>query len=428
MSHVVTIHDTVNFTIRHPHSEGLTPGCGLEKWLASHINSPWEAGIYEATRVKDRWRLTSAQRGARLHVIGLPHTQVTEAWDHCAFTGKIRKFVNMMHDRGHHVTLYSAGETDARCSEHVTCWGSEEQAAMFSEHDWWAQGNLQAVDWDANMPYWRSFNERVINNLRPRLGLTDTICFMTGDSQAVIMDTFASHRCIEYGVGYQGIRAKYCAFESYAWMHAVYTWLAGGSAANADGRFYDDVIPAYFEVDRFPQGQQDGGYLLFMSRMIERKGYQLAIRLAERTGMPLKVAGTMGDRPQHPLVEYVGYADPALRAELMGGAHALLMPTLYLEPFGAVVVEAMLTGTPVISTDWGAMTETVRQGIDGYRCRTMAEFETAVEDVVDLDPDAIRRGAIERYSTETVGNLYDRWLGRLGSLRGDGFYAPSLVG
>ena len=118
----------------------------------------------------------------------------------------------------------------------------------------------------------------------------------------------------------------------------------------------------------------------------------------------------------------MGLADTQKRAELMGAAKAIFVPTLYVEPFGGVAVEAMMCGTPVICTDWGAFPENVEQGVDGFRCRTLAEFVQAMSDVEGLDRELIRRRAVGRFSTEAVGPQYARYFERLQALWGEGFY------
>ena len=103
----------------------------------------------------------------------------------------------------------------------------------------------------------------------------------------------------------------------------------------------------------------------------------------------------------------------------MGGAHAVLVPTLYVEPFGAVAVEAQLAGTPAIATDWGAFTETVA---DEFRFRTMQEAVDAVKRAGDADPEKLQASALERFSLDAVAPRYEKWFRQLDSLWRDGFY------
>jgi glycosyltransferase involved in cell wall biosynthesis len=254
--------------------------------------------------------------------------------------------------------------------------------------------------------------------MKKRIEPHDFICLIGGHCQKPIADAFPEHQAVEFGIGYEGTFAKYRVFESYAWMHAVYGSQQGAMGAN--GRFYDTVIPNYFEVDQFPAGKGDGGYLLYMGRMEERKGLQVVADIASRTELPLKLAG-QGTPP--PCGEYVGVVGPAERALLMGEATALLCPTLYIEPFGGVAVEAQLCGTPVLTTDWGAFTETVQQGVSGFRCHTLADFAWAARQASKLDRKRIRERAIALYSTETVSKEYELYFERLLGLWGDGWYA-----
>jgi glycosyltransferase involved in cell wall biosynthesis len=99
------------------------------------------------------------------------------------------------------------------------------------------------------------------------------------------------------------------------------------------------------------------------------------------------------------------------------------VPTTYIEPFGNVAVEAQGCGTPVISTDWGAMTETVEHGKTGFRCRMLSEFVEAATKVDQLDYAYIRERAQRLYSLETIAERYDRYFRRLLTLWDRGWYA-----
>jgi glycosyltransferase involved in cell wall biosynthesis len=360
--------------------------------------------------------------GMRIHLIGLPHTQTTQRFNQCAYTSKARRFASMMHHRGHDVFLYASEQNDATCTELVTCITRAQQDELLGDYDWYQRGEIYGVNWDPSLPFWRLFNANAVRELAARIEPHDIVCLSTGWPQAEIAAAFPNRLVVEYGIGYEGcMNSTHHVFESYAWMHAVYGAQSGASSAN--GRFFDAVIPNFFDVDDFPQGAQDGGYFAFMSRMTERKGYGIAIDATRELGATLKIAGVGGDRPDHEHVEYLGFVDHEQRAELLGGARALFVPTLYLEPFGGVAVEAMLCGTPVITTDWGAFPELVRQGVDGFRCRTMGEFVAAAMHVGDLDSDAIRDNATARFSTDVVAEMYETHFERLASLWGDGFYA-----
>jgi len=92
----------------------------------------------------------------------------------------------------------------------------------------------------------------------------------------------------------------------------------------------------------------------------------------------------------------------------MKNARAVFVPTIYLEAFGGVAVEAQLCGTPVITTNFGVFPETVVQGVTGYRCNTLNDFVEATKKVSRLRPRRIRKHA-ERYLMDNVKWEFQRW-------------------
>jgi glycosyltransferase involved in cell wall biosynthesis len=163
-----------------------------------------------------------------------------------------------------------------------------------------------------------------------------------------------------------------------------------------------------------PQKQE---YLSFIGRIAPIKGTHVAIDVAQRTGIPLKIAGEVQPtfreyfekkiRPHLDgrLVEYIGPADLAAKNELLGNSMAMLFPIQWNEPFGLVMVEAMACGTPVLAMPGGSVPEVVREGVSGHICRSVRAMANRALDL-RLDPATVRRYVEENYSTDKMVRQY----------------------
>jgi glycosyltransferase involved in cell wall biosynthesis len=282
---------------------------------------------------------------------------------------------------------------------------------------YWGTGHGDDAGYNGESRPWVEMAERIIPDIAQKADPGDYLCLAAGYAQKSIAEQLPDLVPIEYGVGYGGVYAPFLAFESSAWMHCVY----GGRSKDvhaANGNFNHTVIPMSFYPKDFPRGLRGAGggnYLLYIGRIVARKGVQIAIEVSNATGIPLKVAGngdlSLLDGGRH--VDYLGVVGPKARAALMGNAIATLVPTVYIEPFGAVVVESQLTGTPVLSTDFGAFRETVVNGLNGFRCSTVDEFIAGISACGKLNRDRIRKHAINNYSCETVKYQYQRYFERV---------------
>jgi len=135
---------------------------------------------------------------------------------------------------------------------------------------------------------------------------------------------------------------------------------------------------------RFESSKQD--YFCFLGRIAPIKGVHLAIEVAKRAGIPLKIAGEVqpvfrdyfeAEVKPHidgKFIEYAGEADLAAKNELLGNAMAMLFPIQWNEPFGLVMIEAMACGTPVLALPGGAVEEVVCNGISGFVCGSVDEM------------------------------------------------------
>lgn len=355
----------------------------------------------------------------RFHVVSLPHTQVTAEYSSCAFTEKVRKFCIMMTRLGHEVLLYAGEKNEAPCTEFITCISEKERSeAVGGKH-------FVHASFDYTLPHWRHFNHRAAIAIRKRAQHKDIVCVIGGLAHKQIADALPNMMVVEFGIGYGGTFAKYRVFESYAWMHTVYGAHSNGNPNAAKGdHWFDAVIPGYFEVEKFNFSADKDDYYFFIGRLGAGKGEQIAADVCRKLGKKLIVAG-QGTPPAG--TEYVGVIGPALRDRLMSRATALFAPTEYIEPFGNIVPEAQACGTPTITTDWGAFTETNVNGLTGYRCRTFGEFIKAAQDCKSLDPHKIRQHALDNYSLEATAPKYHAYFERLLTLYGEGWYATQAA-
>jgi glycosyltransferase involved in cell wall biosynthesis len=199
--------------------------------------------------------------------------------------------------------------------------------------------------------------------------------------------------------------------------------------------WYDVVIPNYFDLEEFEFSATKDDYFLFLGRIIGGKGVYLALQIVKEIGGHIIIAGpgsltgneARGDRPFSEYAEFVGVVGPDERKRLLARAKATLTPSLFLEPFCGVQIESMLSGTPVISSDWGAFAEYNIHGVTGYRCRTFEHFTWAARNIHTIDPSACRSWAERNFSLERVADMYEEYFFSVHNLySGKGWYQTNL--
>ncbi|HSN87290.1 MAG TPA: glycosyltransferase family 4 protein [Thermoanaerobaculia bacterium] len=165
-------------------------------------------------------------------------------------------------------------------------------------------------------------------------------------------------------------------------------------------------------------GEEPGDYLVFLGRISPEKRPDLAIEIAGRAGLPLKIAAKVDKadreyfeqaiRPllSQPHVELLGEVDERDKGELLGGARALLFPIDWPEPFGMVMIEAMACGTPVIAFRRGSVPEVMVDGRSGFVCGNVNEAVAAVGRLSEVSRQEVRRVFEERFTAERMARDY----------------------
>ncbi len=346
----------------------------------------------------------------RVHLLAPPQTQTTKAYSLDGFTVATIRFARMMKSLGYYVILYASEENEAPCDELVTCLTKDTQVHYLKG------GAYQYAGADNNWTLWHAANMKAIGEIARRKQPRDIICTIGGTSQKEIADAHPDLMCVEYSIGYAGSFAPYRVYQSQAWRHYTH-----GKQGMEDGRFFDAVIPYFFDPSEYTFREDKETFALYVGRLTPRKGIGVACEAAKLAGVPLKVIGHGDTSLVTHGAEYLGALPDDERNDYLSRASCLICPTLYLEPFGSMAVEAQLSGTAVICSDFGAFTETVEHGWTGFRCNTLGDFVSAFERVWLIDPKVIRRKAINRFSIDNVAPKYRAYFSRLETLWDQGW-------
>lgn len=348
----------------------------------------------------------------RFHVIGMPHTISTTDFNACAYTMKLIRFCQMMHQGGHEVIHYGNVGAKVQCTEHIDLMPVE----TFHEE----YGNFESRDniyeCDTGSQFVISYNLSAASEIRKRAQKYDFIICLYSFANSPVADHLYDLPVfiVEASIGYYETFAPYRVFESYArqefqkgiWDMNYRIWLQNNMdeygnekegverpyncIPYTDAQWTDDVIGAFLDPTEFEYNENKEDYFLYLGRIVWEKGVDMAAHVAETLGTKLIVAGqgnymeNIGMPPK--CVELVGHADVEMRKELMSKAKASFLLTQYNEAFGHVVIENALSGTPIITTDWGSFTDIVRHGETGYRIRNFEEAVWAAKNIDKISP------------------------------------------
>ncbi|OLB87727.1 MAG: hypothetical protein AUI15_29015 [Actinobacteria bacterium 13_2_20CM_2_66_6] len=164
-------------------------------------------------------------------------------------------------------------------------------------------------------------------------------------------------------------------------------------------------------------------YLVELARISPEKGQHLAIELARRLNVRLVLAGKVDDEARRYFEDKI---QPHLngqvvwrenvqgkeKAELLARARALVFPIQWEEPFGLAMIEAMVSGTPVIALAHGAAPEVVEPGVTGWLADDVDGMVAAYSRLDEIDLQRCVEEAGRRFGPDQMAdgylNVYER--------------------
>ncbi len=159
-------------------------------------------------------------------------------------------------------------------------------------------------------------------------------------------------------------------------------------------------------------------YLAFLGRISPEKRVDTAIRIAGKCGMKIKIAAKIDSADREyfeneikplfdlPHVEYVGEIADKDKAVFLSGAHALLFPIDWPEPFGLVMIESMACGTPVIAFNRGSVPEVIDEGVSGFVVEDEIGAVAAVNRLHLLPRERVRERFEARFTSRRMAEQY----------------------
>jgi glycosyltransferase involved in cell wall biosynthesis len=179
------------------------------------------------------------------------------------------------------------------------------------------------------------------------------------------------------------------------------------------------TVPHGIPQSLFRFRERADGYLAFVGRISPEKRVDSAMRVARDAGLSLRIAAKVDPvdrayfeseiRPlleSMPNVEFLGEIGDRAKAELLGGATALLFPIDWPEPFGLVMIEALACGTPVIARHRGSVPEVLRDGVTGFLCETETEMVKAIARLPEISRRRCREEFEDRFSDRVMAKRY----------------------
>lgn len=206
-------------------------------------------------------------------------------------------------------------------------------------------------------------------------------------------------------------------YETFVTNNQWYVAISEAQRRPAPDLPYLATIQHGVNTSTIPFSPEPGSYLLFVGRIIPRKGVAEAVAVARQLDEKLLIVGPIDDQQYwetsikpflNDKIVHVGYVDHADTYKYFKEAKALLFPIKWEEPFGLVMIEAMACGTPVIAFRRGSVPEVVVDGKTGFIIETAEQMVEAVKKIPHIDRAQCRKHVETNFSQDKMIDRYEK--------------------
>jgi len=298
-------------------------------------------------------------------------------------------------DRGHDLTLFATGDSHTRARLHAiyrrALWPPESFIEL--NHVSWAMREVVAGDYD--LVHVHSASALAMSRLMPG---TPMVYTLHHEHESALSQYYRHFPEVQFVAISEDQRGRETGVERCA------------------------VIHHGLDPTRYRCSEHTEPYVCFVGRFARVKGPHAAIDAADLAGVAIRLAGDIHPvdreyasaevepRLRRPHVTFLGCIGTEQKVPLLCHARALLSPIEWNEPFGLILIEAMLSGCPVVTFGRGSVPELIEHGVTGFIAGSLDEMARLIRPsgpVDDLDRRLIRERAVHRFSRDRMVGDYE---------------------